>query len=175
MSRPAICSPHSGWVGVTSAPDLSSPRPWPWTRSIIGHGISQGGPRSPTRRRCSMSRWSTRLPGWTLTRLRVLDDAERAAAHTAPGQVQVAPLIGYHRASILRRGGHDRRADAAMRAAREADHRWSQASRLDDVAALEPRSRRTGMTRSPRSSLATGTTTGSGGRCSGCMDSGRRQ
>lgn len=69
--------------------------------------------------------------------LRVIDDADAAAEHPALGQVRVGPLLGYHRARILRRMGRDDEAAAAARSAQSSDARWSNALRLDDAAALE--------------------------------------
>lgn len=69
--------------------------------------------------------------------LAALDAAAAASAATPLGQVQVAPLVEYHRAAILLRAGQEEAARAAGRAARDADARWANASRLDDVAALE--------------------------------------
>lgn len=68
--------------------------------------------------------------------LPVLDLAERAARHTALGQVQVGPLVEYHRAFLLDRLGRAAEAAAARRAARAADTRHCLASRLADVDAL---------------------------------------
>ena len=69
--------------------------------------------------------------------LEVLDLALAATARTALGQVQVAPLVHYHRAAILLGLGHDTEADLALRAARTADARHCHPSRLEDVTALE--------------------------------------
>lgn len=68
--------------------------------------------------------------------LRVLDLARVATAHNALGQVEVAPLIEYHRAMILDRGGDSAGASAARAAARSARVEWANALRLDDVVAL---------------------------------------
>lgn len=73
-----------------------------------------------------------------------LDDAARLlmvaakAAGSAPrGQVQVAPLVEYHRASVLRRLGRPGEADLALERAGGADGTYCLASRLEDVAVLE--------------------------------------
>ena len=69
--------------------------------------------------------------------LEVLDLALTATTRTALGQVQVAPLVHYHRAAILLGLGRDAEADVALSAARTADARHCHPSRLQDVAALE--------------------------------------
>jgi len=69
--------------------------------------------------------------------LRVLDLAALAAKSTALGQVQVAPLVHYHRAVILERQGRAAEAVAARQEARVADSLHSLPSRLADAAALE--------------------------------------
>ena len=69
--------------------------------------------------------------------LRVLELAAAAAPHSALGQVQVAPLVQYHRAVILGRAGEHTAATAARDQARSADTLHALASRLADVAALE--------------------------------------
>ena len=75
--------------------------------------------------------------GFDRDALAVLDLAAEATARTAPGQVQVAPLVAYHRADILARSGDVAGAAAARADARRADARYALASRLEDVAALE--------------------------------------
>ena len=69
--------------------------------------------------------------------LRVLDLAALAAKSTALGQVQVAPLVHYHRAVILERQGRAADAATARQEARVADSLHSLPSRLADAAALE--------------------------------------
>lgn len=75
--------------------------------------------------------------GFTEAALQVLDEATTAAAHTAPGQVNVAPLVQYHRAHLLSLAG--RRAEAALAAAsaRAAYATHCLPSRLSDIKALE--------------------------------------
>ncbi|NEN06243.1 DUF5107 domain-containing protein [Diaminobutyricibacter tongyongensis] len=68
--------------------------------------------------------------------LDVLDLALEASGDTALGQVQVAPLVHYHRAAILLGLGCDTEADAALSAATTSDARHCHPSRLEDVAAL---------------------------------------
>jgi len=71
--------------------------------------------------------------GFSDDALRVLELA--SAGVTALGQVQVAPLVHYHRALILSRNGGD--VASALADARAATVRHSLPSRLADVAALE--------------------------------------
>jgi Tfp pilus assembly protein PilF len=67
---------------------------------------------------------------------RILDLALDASTTTPAGQVQVAPLVHYHRAALRDRRGDVAGAAGSRRAARDADARGSAASRLEDVAAL---------------------------------------
>jgi tetratricopeptide (TPR) repeat protein len=67
--------------------------------------------------------------GLTADALRLLDIAAAASGNTAPGQVQVAPLVHYHRALL---GAAD-----ASHSARTVDARHCLPSRLEDVRALE--------------------------------------
>jgi len=75
--------------------------------------------------------------GFSADALRVLDLAARETSSTALGQVQVAPLVQYHRALLLERLGATSGAAEARAAARAADARHCLPSRLADVAALE--------------------------------------
>lgn len=75
--------------------------------------------------------------GFADAALEVLELAADASARTALGQVQVAPLVHYHRAAILDALGRPAEAAAARADARAADARTTLPSRLDDVAALE--------------------------------------
>jgi tetratricopeptide (TPR) repeat protein len=75
--------------------------------------------------------------GFAEDALAVLDLADAATPATALGQVQVAPLVHYHRAALLDRLGRRDEAAAARGDARAADARFALPSRLDDVAALE--------------------------------------
>ncbi|RFA20595.1 DUF5107 domain-containing protein [Subtercola boreus] len=68
--------------------------------------------------------------------LETLAEAAEAARSTALGQVQVAPLVHYHRASLLSAQGDERAAAEARAAARRADRRFTLASRLADVSVL---------------------------------------
>ncbi|MEO8222020.1 MAG: DUF5107 domain-containing protein, partial [Specibacter sp.] len=69
--------------------------------------------------------------------LRVLDLAAAAAENNALGQVQVAPLVHYHRAMLLDAAGRPAEASAARAQAHRADRTLCQPSRAADVAALE--------------------------------------
>ncbi|MCU1549464.1 MAG: Tetratricopeptide repeat protein [Glaciihabitans sp.] len=75
--------------------------------------------------------------GFTSAALTVLDRAAVAASDTALGQVQVAPLVHYHRAMLLSGSGDPAGASEALGLARTADGRFAQALRLDDVRALQ--------------------------------------
>ena len=68
--------------------------------------------------------------------LSVLDLAQAQLSRTAPGQVNVGPLLGYHRASVLRRAGRDGEARRAQVALHLVDATRCLPSRLDDVAVL---------------------------------------
>ncbi|MEA9985779.1 DUF5107 domain-containing protein [Subtercola sp. RTI3] len=72
--------------------------------------------------------------GMNADALRILDLAAAASESTAPGQVQVAPLIQYHRALLLSEPGDKARARAR---AATVDARFCLPSRLEDVRALE--------------------------------------
>ncbi|MBP2412878.1 tetratricopeptide (TPR) repeat protein [Arthrobacter stackebrandtii] len=69
--------------------------------------------------------------------LRILDLAAVAARGNALGQVQVAPLVEYHRALLLDAKGLTDEAQAALAQARKVDRTLCQASRSTDIAALE--------------------------------------
>ena len=69
--------------------------------------------------------------------LRILDLAAGAARNNALGQVQVAPLVEYHRALLLEGKGLAGEAQAARDAARQVDRTLCQASRTADITALE--------------------------------------
>ena len=102
-----------------------------WARDLAGETLTVD---APTLLDVALEYAET---GFTADALRVLDLAAAASAHTALGQVQVAPLVEYHRALLLERAGDTVAAADARRAARTADARHSLASRLADVAALE--------------------------------------
>ncbi|PPF71012.1 DUF5107 domain-containing protein [Clavibacter michiganensis] len=68
--------------------------------------------------------------------LRVLDIAEAALARAALGQVNVGPLLGYHRASLLARVGRMDEARTAIASVSEFDATNCLPSRLDDIRAL---------------------------------------
>jgi len=65
-----------------------------------------------------------------------LDDAGRLLSRLAVGQVNVGPLIGYHRAAILYRVGRLDEAHAAVASAGLLPSRFAFPSRLDDIDAL---------------------------------------
>jgi len=69
--------------------------------------------------------------------LRVLDLASVASGSTALGQVQVAPLVHYHRAALLAQLGDAEAAAEARLSAATADARLCLPSRLDDVRVLQ--------------------------------------
>jgi tetratricopeptide (TPR) repeat protein len=68
--------------------------------------------------------------------LDALDDAERLLPRLALGQVQVGPLIAYHRAALLWRAGRDDEASAAAQLAALTPWTLCLPSRLDDIDAL---------------------------------------
>jgi tetratricopeptide (TPR) repeat protein len=75
--------------------------------------------------------------GFTGDALRVLDLAAVAAKENALGQVQVAPLVHYHRAALLEVAGRSEEARAARTLARYVDRFLCQPSRTADVAVLQ--------------------------------------
>jgi tetratricopeptide (TPR) repeat protein len=81
--------------------------------------------------------------------LAALQDAESLLSELPLGQVQVGPLIAYHRAALLRQAGRHKEAEAA--AAQAASTPWAHClpSRLDDVDALQ-----TVLAQNPADSLA---------------------
>lgn len=74
--------------------------------------------------------------GFTADALRVLALAAAAAENNALGQVQVAPLVQYHRAALLEAAGRSDDAAAARALARTVDRTLCQPSRTADIAAL---------------------------------------
>jgi tetratricopeptide (TPR) repeat protein len=75
--------------------------------------------------------------GFAADALHVLDQADAHLPDLALGQVQVGPLVAYHRAALLRQLGRTDEADAAAARARSIDARFCLPSRLDDVTALQ--------------------------------------
>jgi tetratricopeptide (TPR) repeat protein len=69
--------------------------------------------------------------------LAALAAAERVLPELAQGQVNVGPLIGYHRAALLWGSGRDAEAETAAREAASRPWRHCLPSRLDDVDALQ--------------------------------------
>ena len=68
--------------------------------------------------------------------LNVFDSAAVAALSNALGQVNVGPLVQYHRAVIFDRLGRTKEAQAARTIARSIDSTYCLASRLEDIASL---------------------------------------
>lgn len=68
--------------------------------------------------------------------LTALAAADAAEVRRPQSQTAVGPLVGYHRAALLRRTGDDDGARAALVAARTADARWCFPGRLDDALVL---------------------------------------
>ncbi|MDY7529993.1 DUF5107 domain-containing protein [Cryobacterium sp. 10C2] len=68
--------------------------------------------------------------------LTALDDAAALLPILAPGQVNVGPLISYHRAALLHQAGKAQEARAAVDAASRGSSKLTLPSRLDDVDAL---------------------------------------
>ena len=75
--------------------------------------------------------------GFGADALRVLDLAAAAANANALGQVQVAPLVHYHRALLLDAAGRPQEAQAAHAQAHQVDRTLCQPSRAADLRALE--------------------------------------
>ena len=75
--------------------------------------------------------------GFTDDALRLLDLAAVAAKENALGQVQVAPLVHYHRAALLEAAGRPEEARAARTLAQHVDRTLCQPSRTSDVAVLQ--------------------------------------
>ena len=69
--------------------------------------------------------------------LRLLDAAAAASAATVLGQVQVGPLVQYHRAALFTALGLPDQAAAARALAQSVDSEFCQASRHDDVRVLK--------------------------------------
>ncbi|WP_054010843.1 tetratricopeptide repeat protein [Arthrobacter sp. ERGS1:01] len=74
--------------------------------------------------------------GFSDDALRVLDLAAAAAGHNALGQVQVAPLVHYHRAMLLDAAGRPEEGRAARTRAHQVDRALCQPSRTADIDAL---------------------------------------
>jgi tetratricopeptide (TPR) repeat protein len=102
-----------------------------WSRHLAGRTTSTDG---PTLLDVAIEYASSGFPDEALD---VFTTAAAAAAGTALGQVQVAPLAHYHRAALLDRLGRHTDAIEAREEARRADARHCLPSRPEDVAALE--------------------------------------
>lgn len=74
--------------------------------------------------------------GFVAEALSALDDAERLLPQRPQGQVNVGPLIAYHRAAILKRAGRTEEAKVAAHLAGRMSPIDTLPSRLDDVDAL---------------------------------------
>ncbi|MEA5457082.1 DUF5107 domain-containing protein [Sinomonas sp. JGH33] len=74
--------------------------------------------------------------GFTDRALAVLDRCEFLLSRQALGQVNVGPLISYHRARILSLAGREKAALEALKATDAHDARHAAPSRLDDVDAI---------------------------------------
>ena len=68
--------------------------------------------------------------------LRLLDAADAVSGERVGGQVEVRPLVGYHRASILLGLGRLGEARAAAAGAARAESRYCLPSRLEDISAI---------------------------------------
>ena len=101
-----------------------------WTRDLAGLPLTRD---APTLLDVALEYAQSGYPERALD---LLDAAGSAAATTALGQVQVAPLVHYHRAALLDALGEPDRAADARTSAREADARNSLASRLADAQVL---------------------------------------
>ena len=75
--------------------------------------------------------------GFTDDALHLLDQADAHLSDLALGQVQVGPLVAYHRAAVLRQLGRTDEAREAAARAKSIDARFCLPSRLDDVTALQ--------------------------------------
>ncbi|MGO4586745.1 DUF5107 domain-containing protein [Arthrobacter sp. 2RAF6] len=74
--------------------------------------------------------------GFTDQALKVLDECELLLSSRPPGQVNVGPLICYHRARILSEAGREKAALEALNTLVRADPRQAAPSRLDDIDAI---------------------------------------
>ena len=102
-----------------------------WTRDLAGLPLSAD---APTLLDVALEYAQA---GYPARALELLDAALAASRDTALGQVQVAPLVQYHRAALLDATGRPAEAAAARELARSADARHSLASRLADASVLE--------------------------------------
>jgi tetratricopeptide (TPR) repeat protein len=102
-----------------------------WTRHLVGLELSDD---APTLLDVALEYAQTGFPDQALE---VLTVAAAASTDTALGQVQVAPLVHYHRAQLLDAAGRTDDAAAARQDARTVDARHCLPSRLADVTALE--------------------------------------
>jgi tetratricopeptide (TPR) repeat protein len=101
-----------------------------WARHLAGRVLSDD---APTLLDVALEYGSA---GWLDEALSVLDLAQAQLARAAQGQVNVGPLLGYHRASLLARAGRAAEARRALVAVHAVDATRCLPSRLDDVAVL---------------------------------------
>ncbi|ROP77441.1 uncharacterized protein DUF5107 [Frigoribacterium sp. PhB107] len=101
-----------------------------WARHLAGRVLSDD---APTLLDVALEYGSA---GWLDEALSVLDLAQAQLSRAAQGQVNVGPLLGYHRASLLARAGRADEARRALVALHAVDAIRCLPSRLDDVAVL---------------------------------------
>ena len=101
-----------------------------WARHLAGRVLSDD---APTLLDVALEYGSA---GWLDEALSVLDLAQAQLAGAAQGQVNVGPLLGYHRASLLARADRTDEARRALVALHTVDATRCLPSRLDDVAVL---------------------------------------
>jgi tetratricopeptide (TPR) repeat protein len=101
-----------------------------WARHLAGQPLSDD---APTLLDVALEYASA---GYVDEALRVLDIAQTALGSAALGQVNVGPLLGYHRASLLVRVGRVDEARRALAALAVVDPTNCLPSRLDDIRAL---------------------------------------
>ena len=101
-----------------------------WARHLAGRELSDD---SPTLLDVALEYGSA---GYLDEALSVLDLAQAQLPRAAQGQVNVGPLLGYHRASLLTRAGRSSEARRALVALHAVDATRCLPSRLDDVAVL---------------------------------------
>ena len=101
-----------------------------WTRDLAGVAMTDDAPTllDVALEYCAAGEFEQAL--------RIFDVAGVAALSNALGQVNVGPLVQYHRAAIFDRLGFVADAEAARRSARSIDSTYCLASRLEDIAAL---------------------------------------
>ncbi|QNE42925.1 DUF5107 domain-containing protein [Frigoribacterium sp. NBH87] len=101
-----------------------------WARHLAGRVLSDD---SPTLLDVALEYGSA---GYLDEALSVLDLAQAQLPRAAQGQVNVGPLLGYHRASLLARAGRTAEARRALVSLHAVDATRCLPSRLDDVTVL---------------------------------------